>query len=510
MTLPAPTPLDTSEPLGAMLERQARLHGPRPALRGGDGTVVTYAELADRVAGVRGRLAAHGASPGDRVAIVLGNSPLWPIAWLGVVSAGMAAVPVNTRSGATDAGHLLAHSRARLALVDDRTTDLVSAATAGALQTDRVGPDWGRADPRLPPATTTVDALANVQYTSGTTGLPKGCMLSHRFWQRMGHEMAAIMALRHDSVVLTAQPFSYIDPQWNVVATLRSGAELVVLDGFHPSTFMADVARFGVTVFYCLAAMPLLLLKQPGAPHDLDHALEAVHCSAIPATQHAALEQRWGVPWFELFGMTETGLNIAVREEDHDELVGSGSIGTVVDHCEARVVDPDGAPAPDGVEGELLLRGLGFMDGYLDDPEATARFFAGGWAHTGDLVVRDPRGRFTLRGRRKDMVRRGGENVSAAEVEAALVDHPDVLECAVVPEPDDELGEELRIVVVAVPGTHPEPHDLHAHLAARLASFKVPRWWEFRDRLPRTPSERVAKHRLGPPRQPLHDLGARW
>ena len=141
-----------------------------------------------------------------------------------------------------------------------------------------------------------------------------------------------------------------------------------------------------------------------------------------------------------------------------------------------------------------------------DDPDATASFFAGGWAHTGDLVVRDEDGRFTLRGRRKDMVRRGGENVAAAEVEQAMVTHPDVLECAVLAEPDEELGEEIRIVVVPVPGTSPDLRAFHAHLASQLAPFKVPRWWEVRDELPHTPSQRVAKHRLGPPANGLHDL----
>jgi carnitine-CoA ligase len=138
------------------------------------------------------------------------------------------------------------------------------------------------------------------------------------------------------------------------------------------------------------------------------------------------------------------------------------------------------------------------MDGYYENPEATAAFFAGGWAHTGDIAVRDAQGRFTLRGRIKDMIRRGGENVAAAEVEGVLVSHPAVLECAVVAVPDDDLGEELRAVVVPVAGA--------AHVAQRLARFKVPRYWELRSELPHTPSERVAKHRIGGPETDLIDL----
>lgn len=510
-----PAPLrraaDLDRTLGALVELRADDAGARPALRSGDGRSLTFSELALRVGRVRALLADRGLGTGDRVALVLRNTLSYPVAWLGVTSAGMVAVPVNKRLGPLDARYLIDHSGARLVLADDATLPLVRDATAGLDQHVTVGlvddeggwPGTGRA---APPADLPAGALATIQYTSGTTGFPKGCMLSHRFWQTMGGGMADVMALDGDGVLLTAQPFSYIDPLWNTVAALCAGTELVVLDGFHPSSFMRSVAQHDVTTFYCLAAMPVLLLKQPAADHDRAHRLRRVWCSAIPPQQHAALEDRWGVPWFELYGMTETGLNIVVFPDEHDDLVGSGSIGSVVSHCEARVADADGIEVPDGEVGELLLRGLGFMDGYHDDPEATARFFADGWAHTGDLVVRDAKGRFTLRGRRKDMIRRAGENVAAVEVESTLVTHPAVLECAIVAVPDPDVEEELRAVVVPTDERPPEAAELRAFLLERLARFKVPRYWEFRDELPHTPSERVAKHQLGPPVRPLIDL----
>ncbi|HEX6256037.1 MAG TPA: AMP-binding protein [Euzebyales bacterium] len=500
--------------LGALIDRRAAEHGDRIALRAGDGTALSYAELAERVAGVRTLLAERGLGVGDRVGLMLGNTLRYPVAWLGVVSAGMVAVPVNKRSGPVDARHQFDDGRVSLVLADDGTRDGAAAAAAGSdrdITIERVtGEGWPHR-PASPAASIPPAALANIQYTSGTTGLPKGCALSHRYWQYMGQAAVDLLELTGASVLLTAQPFSYIDPLWNTAAALRAGAELVVLDGFHPSTFMRDVARFGVTVFYCLATMPVLLLRQPEAPHDRDHRLERVSCSAIPPQVHAELERRWGVPWSEVYGMTETGLNIAVLDEDHDALVGSGSLGTVLAHCEARVVDPDGSDVREGEVGELLLRGLGMMDGYVDDPAATTAFFADGWAHTGDLVVRDAEGRLMLRGRRRDMIRRAGENVAAAQVEAALVTHPLVLECAVVAEPDDVVGEELRALVVATTDGDgpPAASDLHAYLTERLASFKVPRFWEFRDALPHTPSERVAKHELGPPDGALIDLSPR-
>ena len=501
--------------LGELVERRACERRERVLLRAGDGQTLSFAELATQVAAVRFLLAARSLRPGDRVALMMRNSLRYPVAWLGVASAGMAAVPVNSRSGPLDARYLIDHSGARHVITDDTTAATVNAAIADIDRSvtvdDASQPDWPHARPGAgrAPADLPAGTLAGVQYTSGTTGLPKGCMLSHRYWQQLGQASAEVLRLDESSVLLTAQPFSYIDPLWNVVAALRAAAELVILDGFHPSTFMRSVSDWGVTAFYCLAAMPVLLLKQPPEDHERTHRLRRVGCSAIPPRLHAALEQRWGVPWYELFGMTETGLNLAVLDDDHDELVGTGSLGSAMRHCEAKVVDLAGMETRPRVQGELVVRGLGLMDGYYEDPGATAEFFAGGWAHTGDIAVRDPEGRFTLRGRIKDMIRRGGENIAAAEVEGVLVSHPAVLECAILAVPDDDVGEELRAVVVPVGGATPSSKELRGHVAERLARFKVPRYWEFRSELPHTPSERVAKHRIGDPQGDLIDLADR-
>lgn len=487
------------ESLGQLLERQSEPFGERDFISFGDGTTLTYASFNDRVGRARGLLASSGIGRGDRVALMMKNSLFYPTAWLGAVTLGAVAVPVNSRLGPDDAAHIVGHSGARLVVCDDSTSPVARKVAGNAVlevgTREHVPQALASADP-VPAASCTGRTLANVQYTSGTTGFPKGCLLTHGYWQRMGGAAAGLLRLGPGNRILTAQPFSYIDPMWVVVATLRSGAHLVVLDGFHPSTMMRDVAEWQISTFYCLGAMPTLLLKQPPAPWDREHALERVACSAIPPALHAEIEERWGVPWLEVFGMTETGINIAVPDEEHDELVGSGSIGRPLDHCEASVVDAEGRDVPPGGVGELRLRGLGLMEGYLDDPEATARFFRDGWAHTGDLVELDERGRIYFRGRNKEMVRRGGENISQAEVEFTLRIHPDVLDCAVAGVPDEIMGEEAKAYVVLVPDRRLDPEALHGFLRARLAAFKVPRYYEFRDDLPRTPSERIAKPRL--------------
>jgi carnitine-CoA ligase len=497
------------EDLLSLIRRQAERYGDKTFMTFGDGSGMSYRDFDERVAAVRSLLWSSDIKSGA-VALMMKNSLFYPVAWLGTVTAGCVAVPMNSRLRLDDARYVLEHSGAVAAYSDDSTHETVRAAGAGLLQSILTEPA-GEMSPAPEPAVH-AGSIANIQYTSGTTGFPKGCLLTHRYWQRMGATSVEVMEIGEDDTLLTSQPHSYIDPQWNVIAALRAGAHLVLLDGFHPSSFMDDVGRFGVTVFYCLGVMPTLLLKQPQKASDREHSLTRVFCSAIPVELHRTIEERWGVPWSEAFGMTETGINTAVAAEDHDRCVGSGSIGRAVAHNEAAIFDEEDRELPDGQVGELVLRGIGFMEGYHRDPEETAAFFRNGWAHTGDLAARDADGFVYLRGRRKEMIRRGGENIAPVEVETALATHPDVVECTVAPVPDQVMGEEIKAYVVRRDATAVEAPELASYLNERLAPFKVPRYWEFRDALPHTPSERVAKHELERGRSDFRehtiDLGA--
>jgi carnitine-CoA ligase len=454
------------------------------------GESLTFGQVAERSAALARTLAGLGVRRQDRVAVMLPNIPDFPLLWLGLARLGAVMVPLNVNYRTHDAGHVLTDSGAKLLV----TTDAYAEPAAG------LGVPVHYLGDRVPEAEVTLDRarpedLLNIQYTSGTTGLPKGCLLPHRYWTVLADSMVtAFPQLGEHDTMLTCQPFYYIDPQWNVLAGLRSGARLVVLDRFHPASFWAKVREYGVTYFYCLGLMPALLLRMPPSPLDREHAVRAIQCSAIPPALHRELEERWGVPWHEAFGMTETGADLRVEPGDHDETVGTGCVGRPLAHRDVRIVDVTGEPVDRGVIGEIALRGIGLMDGYLGNEEATARVFRRGWFHTGDLGRMDEQGRVYYTGRLKDMIRRSGENISAAEVEEVLLRHPAVRAAALVPVPDELRGEEAK-AYVATDGTV-SAAALAEFCAERLAYFKVPRFWELRDELPMTASARVAKGAL--------------
>jgi crotonobetaine/carnitine-CoA ligase len=487
------TPLTEIGTLAQLVTRAARLWPDRTAwIFDEPGERFTFAEVDALSSRVAAGLAERGIGPGDRVAVMLRNVPAFPLTWLALAKIGAILVPVNTNYREFDGAHVLRHSGAKLVVAAPEFTGLLSRIGASEVVT----PDVLGADAE-PPAFAPVPELpVNIQYTSGTTGAPKGCVLPNRYWTTLAVSLATdFPAVGADDVILTAQPFHYIDPQWNVALGLAGGATLVVLDRFHPSTFWAKVREHGVTWFYCLGLMPTLLLRQEPSAEDRDHRVRAICASAIPHELHAELERRWGVPWYEAFGMTETGGDIRMTAADHDETVGTGCLGRPSRDREVVIAGDDGKPLPRGETGELLIRGIGLMHGYHDDPEATAKAFRNGWFHTGDLARMDDAGRVHYVGRTKDMIRRSGENVSADEVERALLLHPAVRIAAVVAVPDELRGEEIKAYVVC-DGERPEPAELAAFCAEKLAYFKVPRFWAFAGELPMTPSERVAKGEL--------------
>lgn len=453
-----------------------------------------------------------GVRPGDRVAIMLPNVVHWPVVWLAALKAGAVAVPVNYSYRRADLAFVLLDSGAQVVFTDAERVGLVADVLAtesglGDTRVVRVPGDGSEPFPATAPdVATEATTLANLQYTSGTTGFPKACMLTHDYWVRLAWICAAATGLGSDDVLLTSQPFSYMDPQWNTALALTAGAPLVVLPRFSASTFMEDVRRHRATFFYVLGSMPTLLFKQPPTAEDQENDLRIVLCSGIPVALHGQLEERWGAPWREVYGMTESGVDL-LSPFDDSAAVGSGSLGRPVPSKHVRVVDPadpdgpggTGKEVPDGEPGELVISGTPMMKGYWNRPEATANVLRDGWLHTGDLVVRRSDGGIQLVGRIKDMVRRGGENIACAEVETVLERDDRIVAAAVIGVPDDVMGEEVKAFVQlreGVPADRATAQELLERAGAQLARFKLPRHVEFVADLPRTPSERVSKPAL--------------
>ncbi len=491
--------------LGDLLRQRAMREPGRSLFTFGDQTV-SLGQVEERTNRLAHVLTDNGVRHGDRVAVMIANGIVFPVAWLAIAKVGAVMVPLNTTYRSEDVTHLIADSGATMALV---TT--VAAARllreAGVARIGLLAPDDGSgsaaalaeadvdggmfdvdvamraASPEFDAINVDRDDVLSIQYTSGTTGLPKGCVLTHGYWLSLAEQVTDLIGLTEADVAATAQPFSYLDPQWNAAACLWSGARLVILPRFSASTFWKSIVDEGVTFIYLVGTMPVYLYKQPDDPVvDRGHRVRLVMCSGIVAQLHAEFERRWGVCWREVYGLTEVPLVLATAVDDVDS-VGSGLVGRPAPGMQVRLVD-----------GELVVHGWPMMRGYWNNREATNERLHDGWFATGDLATVDAQGRYRLVGRRKDMIRRSGENIAAAEVEAVLAQHPAVHMAAVVAVADELRGEEAKAYIRAIGS--PSAAEIVEFVRQRLAPFKVPRYIEFVEDFPMTPSERVAKHLL--------------
>jgi len=452
---------------------------------------------------------------------MLENRPAFFCHWLALNALGVSVVPINPEWRCAELEYLVAHSEIRVAVVPlERIEDLRRAGlgVGRTLQVTTVDlallERSASAGGELPGAATECALL----YTSGTTGRPKGCVLTNEYFLWAGRWYAEIGGLCRicpgAERLITPLPMSHMNAMaYSTMVMLLTGGCIVPLDRFHPGTWWDSVRESRATIVHYLGVMPAMLLGAAPAATDRAHAVRFGFGAGVSPRLHAIFEERFGFPLLEAWAMTETGAGAVIIANCEPRKVGTACFGKAQPRVEYRVVDEGGCDVAPGQPGELLVRGAGpaprygFFREYLKDAEATTAAWTGGYFHTGDVVSVDPDDCFHFVDRKKNVIRRSGENISAAEVESVLLQHPKIASVGVTAVPDDVRGDEVMACVVPrVPLSDAERHTCARAVLQfcleRLAYFKAPGYVAFCEALPLTATEKIQ-------RAQLKDLGRR-
>jgi crotonobetaine/carnitine-CoA ligase len=487
-------------------------------LRTDEGTL-TFGAAAAQVARTAGALRDAGLHRGDLVLVTARTTGPYLLCWLALTSLGAVAVTANPRSPPAELAGLAHQTKPRAIISDPGLTQVIGEAgiaglpESGLLDAAELTEGWASMDTPAQGVTVPLgdgvspSDLAVLIPTSGTTGRSKLVMQTHRAYAMAGEGFGYWMELTAGDRLMTSLPLFHINaPAYSVMGSLAVGAGLILLPRFSASTFLDSARRHGATEFNAIGAMLEILMRQPGRASDAETPLRLCYTGPAPARgRQLEMERRFGLRIVVGYAMSESPYGLIWAHGTRP----FGTLGSVRQHPtlgkinEARVVDEQGGELGAGETGELLLRNPVVTPGYWGMPEETAQAITGdGWLHTGDLVTVNGDSTYTFVSRKKEVLRRRGENLSPAEVEEALASHPSVLESAVIGVPSELSEEEVKAFVVPAPGAVLDFAELRAHVARLLAPYKVPRYWQEISELPRTPTARVAKHRLPQGHQP--------
>jgi acyl-CoA synthetase (AMP-forming)/AMP-acid ligase II len=458
-----------------------------------------------------------GYGHGHRLGILLENRPAFFLHWFALNALGVSLVPINPDMRAAELEYLIGHSGIVAALaIPSRHGDIAAAAKTTGREIPVFGPDDAPAPISAPaPKTGLPDRNSEcaLLYTSGTTGRPKGCVLPNEYFLYAGHWYAGIGGLiameQGAERMLTPLPVFHMNAMaYSAMAMVTTGGCLIALDRFHPRSWWDSVRESGATIVHYLGVMPPMLMSATESPQDRAHCVRFGFGAGVDQALHEPFEQRFGFPLVEAWAMTETGAGaviVASREPRH---IGQRCFGRPGCEVETRVVTEAGAEAGIDQPGELLVRHAGaeprygFFREYLRDPEATTQAWAGGWFHTGDVVRRSADGSLHFIDRKKNVIRRSGENISAVEVESVLMQHPAVRQAAVAATPDPVRGDEVFACIVLEPSQVLAPDQVaDAALAAdivgwclsRLAYYKAPGYVAFVPAVPLTSTQKIQR-----------------
>ncbi|GAY10061.1 acetyl-coenzyme A synthetase [Pseudonocardia sp. N23] len=510
--------------IGRVLAEKAQRVGGRPFLRFRDAesrwTDVTYADLHRITDDYARGFAALGVGKGTTVAVMLGNCPEFLYTCWGLGKLGAVSVPLNTAAKGDQLEYYLRQSGSEWVVAEADFLPTLDKALRGADTVSGLvvhGPGGGGTDTAVRPGVDVHD-LADVaatggetpatevkpsdpmliMYTSGTTGPSKGVVSPHSQGHAVGELMARHCEYGPDDVLYTCLPLFHGNAIWySVYAALWGDSCIALAPRFSARSFWTDIRESGATEFNALGAMANIIWQLPEGPGDRDHSVRSA--MVVPTTRPLVdgFKQRYGITVTSVFAMTE---NCAVTVlGPHDPPEKAASAGRVRDHVDVQIADDDGVPLPVGEVGEICIRPNGpgmIMLGYHDMPEATVGAIRDLWFLTGDRGRLDEDGYLYFSERKKEAIRRRGENISAYELETILCKHPDVHEVAAVAVPSDLSEDDVMVYVVPAEGASPDFAELVGYCVDNMAYFMVPRYWQLIDELPKTPSQKVEKFRL--------------
>ncbi len=478
-----------------------------------EGYQCSFGDAAVAVAQIESRLKSAGYGHGHRIAVLLGNRPEMLLMKLALAKRGISWVPVNPDYRPAELAYLLQDSAADLAVVSPEFEALMAAGIGESacdmpmVVMDTELPDLPTSSRAAPiPGGVTGETEASLIYTSGTTGRPKGCIMSHAYEVEMGQWYASrgglIQFEAGQTKVYCPLPLFHVNAAILLfMAVIETGAAHIIPERFRASAWWREIAQTGATAAHYLGIIIPALMNRPPEDWDQKHRIKWAVGAGVEPTLHAPFEARFGFPLIEVWGMTEMCRMLADCHEPRR--VDTRAMGRPQDGLDVRVVDEHDHEVARGVAGEMVLRfdeenpRRGAFSGYLNLPEATEDAWRGGWFHTGDTVVMDESDMITFVDRKKNIIRRSGENIAAAEIEACLQDHPSVERVAVIAVEDEMRDEEVMACIQTnADASDRLAKDLFDWCFERLAYYKAPGWIRFVEEVPVTGTQKVQKHAL--------------
>lgn len=474
---------------------------------------ISYHEMAKRVEDWRKRFKDAGYGAGHRVGLLLENRPVFLEIWLALNALGASVVPINPDLRLAELEYLAEHSEMILAIVlSGRMEEMQTAVANAAIPTLVISPGDALPQAILPASAEAVTNTATecaLLYTSGTTGKPKGCILSNEYYLYSGDwyaETGGHISLRKTGErMLTPLPVFHMNAMAvSVMAMITVGGCLIMLDRFHPRSWWTSVRESGATVVHYLGVMPPMLMRSEPSDRDRDHNVRFGFGAGVDAKLHAPFEERYGFPLIEAWACTETGSGGVICANEEPRKTGTACFGRPEKEVEVRVVNDAGQDVPPGERGEMLVRRagdnprFGFFSGYLKNQAATDELWQDGWLHTGDVVQQDEDGSLHFVDRKKNVIRRSGENISAVEVESILNRHPNISVCAAAAAPDDVRGDEVAVFIIldGAEGNSAKAEEIVTWALDQMAYYKAPGWIAFVEDLPLTATQKILRGQL--------------